>query len=389
MPEDIDSLQIKISSNAGSANKSLNNLIDTLGRLSGALSFKTDGLKNLSGGISELSDSMRKFKNSEVTQADFTRIAKGLSTISAVKSQGVVNAATSINELARNLNGLSSITFDSQGIANLANSISKLGRGTVTQAASNIPKLKSALSALSSGLGDLNFGKLDIDGFTTFSSLISKLGSKSAVGAASGNIEKLGIALKNMLSTLSAAPKVSENVIRITQALANLASTGGRTGTAMRGLSGSLNLFSSSTGKAKKSAGGLAAAFGKFYATYWLILRSLGTFKKAIDISSDLTEVQNVVDVTFGDMAETMNNFAASSLQTYGMSELTAKRIASRFQAMGVSMGFAQGKMSEMSIELTKLAGDMASFYNESQESVAKALQSIFTGETEPLMLAA
>ena len=84
-------------------------------------------------------------------------------------------------------------------------------------------------------------------------------------------------------------------------------------------------------------------------------------------------------------MSDTMNDFADSALQNYGMSELMAKQIASRFQSMGVAMGFAQGKMSEMSIELTKLTGDMASFFNESQESVAKALQSIFTGETEPM----
>lgn len=94
-------------------------------------------------------------------------------------------------------------------------------------------------------------------------------------------------------------------------------------------------------------------------------------------------------DVTFGDMSDKMNDFASSALQMYGMSELMAKQIASRFQAMGVSMGFAQEEMSDMSIELTKLAGDMASFYNVSQDQIATALQSIFTGETEPLMLAA
>ena len=158
---------------------------------------------------------------------------------------------------------------------------------------------------------------------------------------------------------------------------------------ASKALANGFNILPASASKARKGFSGLAGAIGKFYATYWLLIRALGGFRKAIDISSDLTEVQNVVDVTFGEMSDTINDFAKSALQNYGMSELMAKQIASRFQAMGVSMGFAQGKMSEMSIELTKLAGDMASFHNESQESVAKALQSIFTGETEPLMLAA
>jgi len=42
-----------------------------------------------------------------------------------------------------------------------------------------------------------------------------------------------------------------------------------------------------------------------------------------------------------------------------------------------------------MSIELTKLAADMASFYNVSQEEIATSLQAVFTGESEPLILAA
>ena len=71
------------------------------------------------------------------------------------------------------------------------------------------------------------------------------------------------------------------------------------------------------------------------------------------------------------------------------MSELTAKTIASRFQAMGTAVGFAQGKMADMSLNLTKLAGDMASFYNDDTKDVSRRLESIFTGQTQPLNLAA
>ena len=252
-----------------------------------------------------------------------------------------------------------------------------------------INDLVKGVTQLRDGVKDISFSGIDVSGLTAFMRAISALGGKSATTAASGNIDKLAVALKNMMITLSAAPRISNNIIQMTQALAQLASAGGKAGTATRSLASGFNVFSTSSGKAAKSAGGLAAAFGRFYATYWLLLRSLGLFKNAIDISSDLTEVQNVVDVTFGHMSDTMNEFADSALQNYGMSELMAKQIASRFQAMGVSMGFAQDEMSDMSIELTRLAGDMASFYNVSQEQIATSLQSIFTGETEPLMLAA
>ena len=74
-----------------------------------------------------------------------------------------------------------------------------------------------------------------------------------------------------------------------------------------------------------------------------------------------------------------------TSITEFGMSELTVKQVSSRFQAMGTAMGFAQGEMAGMSIELTKLAADMASFYNVEQTDVAEKLSAIFTGQTRPL----
>lgn len=407
MPTDIDSLQLKISAEASSAEKSLNGLISTLTKLSNSLSFKnTSGLSNLSSGISQLSKSMQQFKSSEIKTQDFTRISTGLAKIAGINAQGVQNAAQSINSLSRNLGELQNLTFDSQGVANIANAISKLGRGTVTQAAQNIPVLTDALQGLANVLSGLKIDTSNIDSIQSLTSSITKLGGKSATTAASGNIENLATALKNMMTTLSTAPKVSQNVIQMAQSLAQLASAGGSAGNATRSLASSFNIFSSSSNKAKKSAGGLAAAFGKFYATYWLLIRSLGTFKKAIDISSDLTEVQNVVDVTFGDMAYKVEELADTSIEDFGMSELTLKEISSRFQAMGTAMDLSTDKareafdflrdngtiydetadsIADMSIELTKLAADMASFYNMEQEDVAKNLQAIYTGETEPL----
>lgn len=385
MAENIDSLQIEISANATVAEKSLNRLADSLLKLQGSLKSINGGqFQNLSSGIRQMSDAMTRFSGG-VKTADFTRIATGLNKLSGVNVQGVSDASRAISTLTANLSQIGTISFDSQGIANVANAIAQLGRKTVTQATANIPVLTQSLSSLVTGLNQIGSVSFDISSLSQLVSAITKLGGKSATTAASGNIDKLAVALKNMMTTLSKAPVVSNNLIQMTQALAQLAASGSRAGTATRSLTSSFGAFNVSSGKAAKSAGGLAAAFGKFYATYWLIIRSLGLFKNAIDISSDLTEVQNVVDVTFGHMSDTMNEFADSALKTLGMSELMAKQIASRFQAMGVAMGFSQSKMSEMSIELTKLAGDMASFYNVSQDQIATALQSIFTGETEPL----
>ena len=84
-------------------------------------------------------------------------------------------------------------------------------------------------------------------------------------------------------------------------------------------------------------------------------------------------------------MANEVEKFAKSAVQNFGMSELTAKRMASTFMSMANSMGLAAKDGKNMSLQLTALAGDMASFYNVEQDVAQTALSSIFTGETESL----
>lgn len=107
--------------------------------------------------------------------------------------------------------------------------------------------------------------------------------------------------------------------------------------------------------------------------------------KTALDTASDIEEVQNVVNVAFGAAAAEINKFSKSAIKSFGLSELSAKRYASTFMAMSNGMGVATDSGKTMSIELTKLVGDMASFYNVSQDVASTALASIYTGETETL----
>ena len=84
-------------------------------------------------------------------------------------------------------------------------------------------------------------------------------------------------------------------------------------------------------------------------------------------------------------MADEVEKFAKSAVQNFGMSELTAKRMASTFMSMANGMGIAAKDGKNMSLQLTALAGDMASFYNVEQDVAQTALNSVFTGETESL----
>ncbi len=105
----------------------------------------------------------------------------------------------------------------------------------------------------------------------------------------------------------------------------------------------------------------------------------------ALQLSSDLEEVQNVVDVTFGNMSGAVNEFSQSAIQNYGLSETIAKKYAGTFGAMAKSFGFATDDAVKMSTALTGLAGDVASFYNLDTDAAYTKLKSVFTGETESL----
>ncbi|MGG7059835.1 hypothetical protein ACQPUZ_16335 [Clostridium tertium] len=107
--------------------------------------------------------------------------------------------------------------------------------------------------------------------------------------------------------------------------------------------------------------------------------------KSCLDLGSDLTEVQNVVDVTFGSMNEKVNKFAKNAWKTVGLSETMAKQYMGNFGAMAKSMGFTVDSAEKMAETLTNLSGDVASFYNIEQSEAYTKLKSVFTGETESL----
>lgn len=105
----------------------------------------------------------------------------------------------------------------------------------------------------------------------------------------------------------------------------------------------------------------------------------------AIELGSDLQEVQNVVDVTFTNMSDDVNQFARDAAKSAGLSETMAKKYVGTFGSMAKSMGFAEAEAFDMSTTLTQLTGDIASFYNLDQEEAYTKLKSVFTGETESL----
>lgn len=443
----IDDLQIKIEADAKTASDKLDALAQSMVKLASSLSINVGKMSGVAIGLNSITRASQNLNSRNITTlatamgkvagVDSAQISRVAGSMTQLKNSvsggfntdmtGIVNVANSLSKLggknatqgAQNLvlikdqlaqfvqgiNSVGTFTFDPTGLTNTIKAIAKLGGKTATQATANLPSISAQLQNFVRQMNQIGSMSFDNKNLTDLVTSIGRLGSVAS-GRAVNNIPLLANNLKYLFETLSKAPYISQNIIQMTTALANLARTGASSGTAARSLGTSLFSFSKSAGNARKSAFSLAGAIGKFYATYWMVIRGLGLFRDAIDISSDLTEVENVVRTTFGNMEYKVNDFVQNSIQQFGMSELSVKQYASTFQAMGSAMdvggkqienanrflnGATDGyiglsdSMSDVSLNLTKLTADMASFYDKDQADVAKDLQSVFTGMVVPL----
>lgn len=104
-----------------------------------------------------------------------------------------------------------------------------------------------------------------------------------------------------------------------------------------------------------------------------------------IKLASDTDESLNKVDVAFKGSSQEVRDFAKTTLQSFGIARGQALDMAALFGDMSTSMGLSTAEAAKMSISLTGLAGDLASFKNINIEEVTTALAGVFTGETESL----
>lgn len=449
----IDSLELQIQSNAKGAAAGLDNMVSKLQNLASAVAsvdtHRMSGIATAERNIADASVGFKGGRSNEIrslasalnsfdkvnTGAVYSsanaieKLARSMAQISSVNFnvQGIISAAMALNKLggvkaisgtsnlqsvkndlisfAQGLNSVGTVNFDVTNLVSVISSVSKLGGKSAITATENLPKISKNLLTFIVSLNQLQSLKFDTTGMTSLVASISKLGGKSSTTAIT-TIPLLTKSLMTMMNTLSKAPTVSNNLIQMTNALANLASQGNKVGIASNKISSGFNLMNRSVKTSTSHWKGLASTIGKFYATYFLVIRAIRILGKAVNYSSELTEVQNVVDVTFGKMSGKVEEFSKNSIKQLGMSELSVKQYASRFQAMGSAMGvsgnqvgnanaFLNNKtngyvglsdsMADVSLNLTKLTADMASFYDVSQKDVAEDLQAIFTGQTRPL----
>ena len=181
----------------------------------------------------------------------------------------------------------------------------------------------------------------------------------------------------------------SDYETKIADVVRSAKEAGGEIDTALGGGASTPSATDTTIGTAQKS-------MSSFWGTTKAILASgaiqkgLSTIssvgKEAVETASDLVEVQNVVDQTFGESAATIDAWAKTTAKSYGLSELQAKQFTGYLGSMLQTSGIDQAQSAEMAKNLAGLAGDVASFYNIGIEDAYRKLQSGMAGEREPLL---
>lgn len=469
----IDNLEIEISGSAKKASDSIDKLVSKLGELSNSLG-KINGTKlmDFSNSLDVLSQAMKRFKEADIKASNFKTVATGIGKFANIDATKISNVGNALTVLSSNLQNISGVNFNPQGLVDITSVMNKLGGKLVTQATTNLPIISQNLREFVQGLNDIQNVSFNVESLGTLINSISKLGGKKstqatanlptiskhlrefinglndigslnfditnlsglvnaisrlgsvATGRAITNIPLLANVLKKLFTTLSTAPNVSQNIIDMTNALANLASQGGKVGTATNTLVGNLNRYTTASSRASKSTLSLAAAFGKFYATYWLVIRGIKGLFKSIESTSDYIEAFNYYNVAFNKVAEDWSQdyekYGYENAETYAssftdrMNDSLGKLSGIKFDEKGMRLVSTEVKNLGLNIQevtqfaaqlasvtnsvgltgeaslaasdsFTKLAGDISSLFNVDYKTVSQNLQSGLIGQSRAL----
>ena len=429
----IDTLDIQISSSTEKAVRALTNLSNKLTEVNSALSgVNTNGLR---GCVRELG------KLKELDIGKMTSIADGIGKFSnSIKTMGGVDyKGSGLNAVINSINRLSQVDISSFDTGKLGEIITKLsGLSEIPDVSTSVNRFVNSMARLANsgeyianvsaelpGLGR-NLKSI-VESFTSVGDIsepVNRLVQSIAQLASSGNkigqtSSQLGTLAKEVLSffdVMKTAPKISDNTIRMTEALAKLANAGGKVNSATNSISSAFSKLSSATSSlgnivsktssiigtgvkgiigwfqrlGNSSSGIKTASFnlGNLLKTAigFKAIRGLANLgKSAIGFGSAITEIENVVDVSFGSMADEAYKFASTAKEQFGLSELAAKQYSGTMMAMMKSSGVAQDAASKMSISLAGLAGDIASFYNIDTDTAFQKIRAGISGEIEPL----
>lgn len=135
-----------------------------------------------------------------------------------------------------------------------------------------------------------------------------------------------------------------------------------------------VNTFTDALGKLKSQLLGIAG-----------VSISLKTLLGTTEASSELIEMQNVVNTVFGDMSDSVNAFAKSANTSLGLTEFQAKKFTSIFGSMFKTSGVSVESSRLMGENLTALSADLASFFDADFTEAFDKVKSGLAGMIMPL----
>lgn len=370
-------------------------------------SMNADGAKKTADGIEKVVNSFNNLGNANFNDSGINKTVNALNRLFKVDtSKFNPNDFVRITDSISKLGNMPDV---SSGVNRFVSSLSRLANaGTKTgQSANDILRLGQQTALAARELGSVGAINDDVNMFVQSIGRLATAGNKTAQTAS--GLSTLSKETIEFFKAMQNAPKVSQNTIAMTQALAQLASAGGRVGTATNSVTSAFEKLSkagtSTMNALKKASSGIVSALqritGAGKGVNGLTL-SLGNLlktavgfnigygllnfgKSMFELGSDVTEVENVVDVAFGGMAQSAYDFAKTAQEQFGLSKLSALRYSGILMSMFNASGVAQRDAAEMSTTLTGLAGDLASFYNIDQEDAFTKLRSALAGEVEPM----
>ena len=355
---ELDRLEIAVEAQASKANSELDKLVKKLDKVSGSLNgINASGLQGLANGIQKLSTAMQGMNNVKTT--DFSRLAKNIEKLGSINQSGINSTASALRQISNALNGTSGMTSGAAQITALATSLSKLGYKSVSNAITNIPLMAKALNEL--------------------------------------------------MTTLSKSPRVSSNLIQMTNALANLAAQGSKVKTATNGINSTLNKYASSTQKAESKTRSFASSLATLYAKFYVLKRGFDFIGKSIEKSMDFGETINLFQTSFKkigmeaaqasglewgsqaadkfavgfiDKAQAFNDKLVNALS---LDPDTTMNYQAVFASMTNAFGLANKSVMDISESFTMLGLDISSLFNTSVDEAMTKLKAGLAGETEPL----
>ncbi len=380
MGAEIDRLDINIETQSTKAVAALDTLIKKLESVSASVGkINGSNLASFANGIEKICKASSGM--STINANSFKHLADGIKAISGIPTSNMLKTAVNIRVLASGMNKLGAVSQNAKDLGNVANNISKLGGKNIDKAIENMPRISKALN--------------------------------------------------EMMSTLSKAPVVSENLIQMTNAIANLSSQGARAGSISGAassdaekktslFSGAFSKLASSIRNSHKGLKSFAEISGSFYANFYPIIRGFKRAWKSVESSMDFLETVNYFEVamrklgddaasnwqqagydsaesyanSFSDRAKQLTakmtgyeidsdgNATYTGKKNLGMNPNTVMNYQAMFAQVSESIGVAEESALNFSNALTMLGTDWASLRNTTFEQSFEKFASALAGQS-------